>query len=168
MDFFEGRVKVRPPDEDFQAQRRTMIPMSDARLTPYLSFKDSKTKEAMEFYHAIFGGDLQMQTFGDTPMDFPDEKKHLIMHASLTSGAITIFASDGPKDEDYAAGTNVSVSLNGSDEAELRKYFDGLAKGGKVTMPLEKAFWGDTFGMVTDKYGINWMVNVGTGDMGKA
>ncbi len=142
--------------------------MSDTRLTPYLSFKDSKTKEAMEFYHGIFGGELKLQTFGETPMDFPDEKKHLIMHASLQGGGADLFASDGPKDEDYVAGTNVSISITGSDEAELRKYFDGLSEGGTVGQPLEKQFWGDLFGMVTDKYGIHWMVNVGTGGMGSA
>lgn len=142
--------------------------MSDTRLTPYLSFKGGKTREALEFYHGIFGGDLQMQTFGESPMEFPDEKKHLIMHAALRSDDVAIYASDGQQDSDHVTGTNIAISVNGSDEAELRKCFDGLAKGGKVTMPLEKQFWGDLFGMVTDKYGINWMVNVGTGDMGKS
>ncbi len=142
--------------------------MSDTTLTPYLSFKDGKTKEAMEFYRGIFGGELQMQTFGDTPMDFPEEKQALIMHASLQGGAVSLFASDGPKDEDYVAGTNVALSINGSDEQKLRECFDGLSEGGTVTMPLEKAFWGDLFGMVTDKYGIHWMVNVGSGEMGSA
>ncbi|MEX2209976.1 MAG: VOC family protein [Patescibacteria group bacterium] len=142
--------------------------MSDTTLTPYLSFKDSKTKEAMEFYRGIFGGELKMQTFGDTPMDFPEEKKALIMHASLEGGAMNLFASDGAKDEDYVAGTNVNLSINGSDEQKLREYFDDLSEGGTVTMPLEKAFWGDLFGMVTDKYGIHWMVNVGSGEMGSA
>jgi PhnB protein len=137
--------------------------MSDTKLTPYLSFKNSKTKEAMEFYHGIFGGDLKLQTFGETPMDFPEEKKALIMHASLQSGAVSLFGSDGPRDEDYVAGTNVSISVVGSDEAELKKYVDALSEGGKVGQPMEKQFWGDIFGMVTDKYGINWMVNVGTG-----
>ena len=140
--------------------------MSDVTLTPYLSFQDSKTKEAMEFYRGIFGGELRMQTFGDTPMDFPEEKQHLIMHAALQGGAVDLFASDGPKDEDYVAGTNVNLSINGSAEAELRKYFDALGDGGNVDMPLEKQFWGDFFGMVTDKYGIHWMVNIGTGGMG--
>jgi PhnB protein len=69
-------------------------------------------------------------------------------------------ASDTPKRMEYRPGTNFSISLSGDNEAELTGYFQALSEGGMVTMPLTKAIWGDTFGMCTDKFGINWMVNV--------
>jgi PhnB protein len=83
------------------------------------------------------------------------------MHAMLEAeNGITFMASDTPNNMEYRPGANISMSLNGDDEAELRGYFEKLCDGGMVTMPLEKAPWGDTFGMCTDKYGINWMVNI--------
>jgi PhnB protein len=69
-------------------------------------------------------------------------------------------AADTPIKMEYRPGTNFSMSLSGDDEAELREYFEKLAEGGSVTMPLEKAPWGDIFGMCTDRFGISWLVNV--------
>jgi PhnB protein len=71
---------------------------------------------------------------------------------------VSFMASDTEKASAKAA--KIDLSLSGSDEAKLKKYFDALSEGGNVQMPLEKQFWGDTFGMLTDKYGIEWMVNV--------
>jgi PhnB protein len=90
----------------------------------------------------------------------PDEDDQ-IMHAELNAGEPLLFyASDTPARNEFRPGTNISMSLTGENDAELKAYFQKLSAGGKVTMPLEKAVWGDTFGMCTDKFGINWMVSI--------
>ena len=129
-----------------------------SKLNPYISFQDT-AKPAMEFYAKVLGGELNVMTFGQ--MGDTGESKDLVMHASLeTPAGITLMAADTPPGMDFAAGAQISVSLSGDDEGELRGFWDGLGDGGTVTMPLEKQVWGDVFGMVTDKFGINWMVNI--------
>ncbi len=113
----------------------------------------------MEFYHSVLGGDLKMSTFGES-MPTLDEGKDKIMHAVLENHHIVLMASDGPPGSEVKFGDNVSLSLVGSDSEFLTKYFNDLAEGGKITMPLEKQSWGDTFGMLIDKFGIQWMVNI--------
>jgi PhnB protein len=124
--------------------------MANISLEPYLFFKGN-CKEAMEFYKNVFGGELTMQTMADTP-------KEAQMHASL-KGPVNLMASDSSMASDKTA--KVELSLGGTDEAQMRKIFDGLAEGGKVRMPLEKQFWGDVFGNLTDKYSVDWMMNIG-------
>ena len=131
----------------------------ESTLTPYLNF-NGNAGEAMKFYHAILGGDLQMQTFGETNMAQNPADKDRIIHAVLKSGAITFMASDTMPERLSKAGDNVHMSLSGQDNAKLTEIFNGLSSGGKVDMPLAKQFWGDTFGQVTDKFGIHWMVNI--------
>lgn len=129
-------------------------------LAPYISFKDN-ARQAMEFYHTVFGGKLDMTTFADggVPADMGDP--NLIMHAMVEAeNGITFMAADTPDGVEYKPGTNISISLSGDNETELRGYWDKLADGGNVTQPLEKAPWGDTFGMFIDKFGIHWMVNI--------
>ncbi|MGH2907448.1 MAG: VOC family protein [Solirubrobacterales bacterium] len=133
--------------------------MAGSTLNPYLSFQGN-TREAMEFYHSIFGGDLNVQTVGESPMESPPEAADSVMHAQLSAGAITIMAADAQHGMQVNFGNSVNLSLVGEDEAELKSWFDALGAGGQVSLPLEKQFWGDTFGMLTDKFGINWMVNV--------
>ncbi|HEU0256540.1 MAG TPA: VOC family protein [Microbacteriaceae bacterium] len=129
------------------------------QLNPYLSFRDT-ARQAMEFYHTVFGGELTLSTFGEFHASEDPAEADLIMHGALTtSGGLTLMASDTPKGMEYTAG-NCSVSLTGQDEAELRRYWDGLSTGAKVGMPLEKAMWGDVFGMCTDKFGVTWLVNI--------
>jgi PhnB protein len=83
------------------------------------------------------------------------------MHAQLEGeNGIIFMAADTPSSMEYRPGTNFSMSLSGEDEGVLRGYFDKLADGGQVIMPLEKAPWGDTFGMLTDRFGVSWLVNV--------
>lgn len=83
------------------------------------------------------------------------------MHAMLqTPAGFTLMASDGPPGQPVTSGSNFSISLSGDDEAELRGYWDQLAEGGQVVMPLERQMWGDTFGMCVDKFGMPWMVNI--------
>ena len=131
-----------------------------SKLNPYLSFKDN-TREAMEFYRTVFGGKLDMSTFKDFHASQDPSEDNMIMHSVLEAdNGITIMASDTPNRMEYRPGTNMSMSLTGDNEAELKAYFEKLSAGGTVTMPLEKAMWGDSFGMCTDKFGIQWLVNI--------
>src|SRR5579864_6950415 len=111
-------------------------------LTPYLNFS-SQTKEAMEFYQSILGGELTMQTFAESGMPVADEDKNKIVHAELKNGSFTFMASDGGKDHPVKMGNNINMSISGTDEAVLTKYFNDLSEGGKIEMPLAKQFWGD-------------------------
>jgi PhnB protein len=130
------------------------------KLNPYLSFKDN-TREAMEFYHTVFGGKLNLSTFKEFNASQDPSEDNLIMHSVLEAeNGMTLMASDTPKRMDYRHGTNISLSLSGDNEAELKAYFEKLSAGGMVTMPLEKAIWGDWFGMCTDQFGIQWLVNI--------
>ena len=131
-----------------------------SKLNPYLNFKDN-TREAMEFYRTVFGGKLDFTTFQDYHASQDPSEDNKIMHSVLEAeNGITLMASDTPNRMQYQPGTNVSMSLSGDNEAELTAYFQKLADGGTVTMPLEKAPWGDSFGMCTDKFGIQWLVNI--------
>jgi PhnB protein len=130
------------------------------RLNPYLSFKDN-AREAMAFYQTVFGGKLEMSTFKEFNASQDPSEANKIMHSMLEAdNGITFMASDTPSRMEYQTGTNYSMSLSGDNEAELRGYFEKLAAGGNVTMPLEKAPWGDTFGMLIDKFGVPWLVNI--------
>lgn len=131
------------------------------QLIAYLTF-DGKTAEAMKFYQSVFGGDLTMRTFADAFPDTREELRDRIMHAQLTNEEFSIMASDthpehGPT---FTVGNNVSLSLVGEDKERLTEYFEKLKDGGEVVMPLEKQFWGDVYGVLVDKFGINWMVNI--------
>ena len=132
----------------------------NTKLNPYISFK-GQAKDAVEFYKSVFGGKLTMSTFkeGGAPVG-PDEENN-IMHAQLDAdNGMTLMVSDTMAQMNYTPGTNISISLSGDNEAELKGYWDKLSDGAKITQPLEKAPWGDTFGMLTDKFGIGWLVNI--------
>ena len=128
-----------------------------------------KTEEAFNFYKSIFGGDfLMMQRFEDTP-DFPGKEKlhksdmKKIMHVSLKIGKDILMATDAVESmgQKLIVGNNISLSLTPDSKEEADKLFKALkADGGKVEMPMEDAMWGDYFGMVDDKFGIKWMINV--------
>ena len=130
------------------------------QLNPYLNFRGT-TREAMEFYHSIFGGTLNVQTFKELQASEDPSEDNLVMHADLTGeNGIAFMAADVPSRMEYKPGANFSMSLSGNDDAALRGYFEKLAAGGAITQPLVKAVWGDTFGMCTDKYDISWLVNI--------
>jgi len=130
------------------------------RLNPYLSFRDN-AREAMEFYKTVFGGKLDINTFEQFHASEDPSENNKVMHAQLEAeNGIIFMASDTPNSMEYKPGTNISMSLSGDNETELRGYYEKLSAGGAVTMPLEKAPWGDTFGMCADQFGINWMVNI--------
>ena len=128
-------------------------------LNPYLAFRDN-ARAALEFYRDVLGGELTISTFGDFgDADAPEAT--LVMHGQLTTpSGFTLMGSDTPPGMDYSPPSGVSISLSGDDTDDLRRWFAGLAEGGQVTMPLEKQMWGDEFGMVVDKFGFSWMVNV--------
>jgi PhnB protein len=133
-----------------------------AILNPYLNFRGD-ARDAMEFYHDVFGGELSLMTFGEMGDPYPGWTD-MIMHGQLdTPTAFTLMASDVPEGMEYTVGVNnYSVSLSGakSDEAQLRGYWDKLAQGAEISQPLEAAPWGATFGMLTDKFGVSWLVNI--------
>ena len=131
-----------------------------SQLNPYLSFKDN-ARQAMEFYKSVFGGKLTITTFKEFHASQDPSEDDKIMHAMLEAeNGNTFMAADTPNGMEYRPGANISMSLSGEDHAELKTYFERLLAGGTVGVPLEKAPWGDTFGMLTDQFGINWMVNI--------
>jgi len=131
-----------------------------SRLNPYLSFKDN-ARSAMEFYKTVFGGTLELHTFKEYHASEDPSEEDKIMHSMLEAdNGITFMASDTPNSMPFQPGAAISMSLSGDNDDELSGYFEKLAEGGAVVMPLENAPWGDKFGMLTDKFGIQWMVNV--------
>lgn len=130
------------------------------RLNPYLSFRDT-AKQAMEFYQSVFGGELTISTFGEFHASDDPAEQDKVMHGQLTTtDGLVLMGSDTPNTMELTSGNSYSVSLSGEDEAELRGYWDKLSAGGAITLPLEKAPWGDWFGMCNDKFGVSWLVNI--------
>jgi PhnB protein len=130
-----------------------------SRLNPYLNFPGN-TKEAMEFYEGVFGGNLVVNTFSEYGQKDPAIADK-VMHSMLeTDAGFTLMASDPPPGMDLKPGNNIAISVSGDNADELRGYWDKLSDGGKVQMPLEKQMWGDMFGACTDKFGLTWMVNI--------
>lgn len=131
-----------------------------SRLNPYLGFSNN-ARQAMEFYKTIFGGKLTVSTFAEYHASDDPAEADKVMHAMLEAeNGITFMASDTPAGMEFKPGNNMSMSLSGDNEDELRGYWNKLIEGGTITMPLDKAPWGDTFGMLTDKFGVQWMVNI--------
>ena len=129
-------------------------------LNPYISFRNN-ARQAMEFYRDVFGGDLTLNTFGEYA-DPNAPGADGIMHGQLnTERGFTLMGADTPPGMETNPGDNITISLSGDDEQELRGYWDKLSQGGTVTVPLEKQMWGDLFGQCTDQFGIPWMVNIG-------
>lgn len=131
-----------------------------SRLNPYLSFQ-SNAREAMEFYKSVFGGTLTISTFQEGGMSANPAEGHLVMHSVLTAdNGITFMGSDTPTSMPHRPGASISMALNGDDVAELTRYYEQLSAGGNVHMPLAQAPWGDHFGSFTDRFGIEWLVNI--------
>lgn len=133
-----------------------------AALNPYLNFV-GKTEEAFNFYKSVFGGDFHMvMRFKDVPPEYQGSKDQaqLIMHIALPIGqGSVLMGSDIPKEMgSVTVGNNVQIAIGAESEKEADALFKGLSAGGKATMPMEKAFWGDYFGMLTDKFGVQWMI----------
>jgi PhnB protein len=131
-----------------------------SKLNPYIHFK-SNAREAMEFYKSVFGGKLVMNTFKDFNASQDPSEDNKIMHAQLDAdNGITLMGADTPNRMEYRPGATITISLSGDNKEELSAYFQKLAAGGTIDEPLVQSPWGDTFGMLTDKFGIEWMVNI--------
>ncbi len=129
------------------------------RLNPYLSFTGN-AREAMEFYKTVFGGELAITTFGEGGGTTDPAAKDQVMHAQLEApNGYWLMGSDTPPGMDPTS-NSTTISLSGDDEAQLRGYWDKLSAGGTLTLPLEQAPWGDSFGALTDRFGVAWVVNI--------
>jgi PhnB protein len=126
-------------------------------IHPYLMF-NGNAREAMTFYQEIFGGELQFTNFSAAGGEVHEEFKDKVMHASLQNGHLVLMAGDAMMGE-VAHGSTVQLSVNCSSMAEIEKSFAAIAIGGSVTMPLNDQFEGNRFGMVTDKFGFDWLFN---------
>ncbi len=130
-----------------------------SRLNPYISFAGD-ARQAMEFYQGVFGGHLALNTFGEFgDSSAPEADK--IMHGMLeTDRGFTLMGADMPPGMEHDPGHNITVSLSGDDADDLHGYWEKLSESGTISMPMEKQMWGDEFGMCTDRFGIDWMVNI--------
>jgi PhnB protein len=133
-------------------------------LNPYVNFR-GQAREALEFYHSVFGGELSVGSFADFGMtDVTEAERDLVMHGQIdTPSGFTLMASDVPSYMDWDRGTNsFSVSLSGrsGDDTELRGYWQKLSEGATIDEPLATAPWGAMFGMLTDRFGVHWLVNI--------
>jgi len=135
-----------------------------ANVNTYLNFRGD-AREALEFYHSVFGGELRVGTFAEFGMPVGDDEGGLVMHGQLDlDGRPLLMASDVPAHMGYQRGENTfSVSLSGDDEAVLTGWWNALSDGATVQQPLEKAPWGDAFGMLIDRFGVSWLVNIAGG-----
>ncbi len=135
---------------------------SGTLVQPYLFF-GGRCEEALEFYKGAIGAEVEMMMrFKENPEphdELPECFQDKVMHASFRVGHTTIMASDG-RCEGPANFDGFSLSLSVSDVAEAERLYAALSDGGLATMPLEKTFWAEKFGMLQDRFGIGWMVSV--------
>ena len=128
-------------------------------IVAYLNF-DGNCREAMKFYQRCLGGELSIMPFSEAPGDFPKEAKDRVMHARVTKdGTALLMASDTMPGSNFVQGTNFSISIDCQSAEETDRLFTAFSEKGKITMPLQDAFWGARFGMLRDQFGINWMFN---------
>lgn len=134
------------------------------KLISYVNF-DGNAREAAEFYHSVFGGKLEVATFADfesEAMPIADEDRDKVMHAYLRGdNGVELMLSDTPSSMEYQGGARISLAINCDNEAEGRELWEKLSEGGVVTMSLEKSMWNSMFGMFVDKFGVNWMIDIG-------
>jgi PhnB protein len=128
-------------------------------IHPYLTFAGN-CREAMNFYRDCLGGELFFQTIGESPMaeKMPEKMRGMILHASLTNGALNLLGSDMVPDAGLKKGNSVSLSLMCGSEEEVRSVYQKLSEEGQPTHPLEVTFFGAILGGLTDKYGNNWLL----------
>ncbi|WBU37891.1 VOC family protein [Homoserinibacter sp. YIM 151385] len=129
-------------------------------LNPYLNFH-GEAREAAAFYQGVFGGELAVSTYGESGMGESSDAE-LVMHAQLdTPSGFTLMVSDVPSHLEAPTGEKAfSISLSGDDEAALTGWWERLSDGAEIQEPLARAPWGDSFGMLVDRYGVGWMVNI--------
>lgn len=134
------------------------------QIQPYLFF-NGHCNAAIEFYQKVFGAQVTSLTrlkdipASDHPQQLPPSAEHMVMHADVRIGDTTIMMSDGRGTGELAF-KGFALSSTQSDEAAARNVFDALADQGKIDMPIGETFWSPFFGMVTDRFGVQWMVTV--------
>ena len=131
------------------------------KINPYLNF-DGQCAEAFRFYEECLGGKIAMMLpYGESPMagQTPEEWRNRIMHTSLIVGDQVLAGADAPPGQ-YRKPQGITVALDLNDASEAERVFTGLSENGEVVMPLQQTFWAQRFGMVTDRFGIGWMVTV--------
>ena len=130
------------------------------QINSYLTFSGN-CREAMEFYKECLGGDLTLQTIGESPLadKLPPQMKESILHSTLTKGTLQLMASDMVAEQGLMKGNAVSLMLNCSSEDEINRFYANLSRGGEATHPLENSFWGALFGDLTDKFGNHWLLH---------
>lgn len=127
-------------------------------VNPYIAFKGN-CQEAIDFYTSSLGAEvLDSHTYGNSPMSQPGAEDK-ILHCTLKIGESHVMLCDDIRPEAAGNGGNISLAIGLNDTDKAKTIFDSLSEGGTVTMPLDKTFWAEAFGMLTDKFGINWMVN---------
>lgn len=127
-------------------------------VNPYIGFPGN-CRAAIDFYKTALGAEVMFsQTYGDSPMTDMGAADH-IMHCTIKVGDSQIMMCDDPRPDAAATGGNISLAIGLNDPAKAKQLFENLAKDGTVVMPLEKTFWAEAFGMVTDKFGVKWMIN---------
>lgn len=131
-----------------------------AQLKSYLTF-NGNCREAMSFYKECLGGELSLQTVGETPLadKMPEAMKNYILHASLTKGNLVLMGSDLVSDKGLTRGNAISLMLDCSSEEEIKLVFSKLSVGGVITHALENTFWGAIIGDFTDQFGNNWILH---------
>lgn len=136
-------------------------PAVTVHLTPYLTLPGT-AREAMTLYQSVLGGELTLSTFGEMGAEGGQpELADQVMHAHLTTPAgLQLMASDTPPGEVVEHGSTVRLSLFGDDEPTMRGWFEALAEGGEVHVPLAMQMWGDVFGQCADRFGLIWLVNI--------
>jgi PhnB protein len=130
------------------------------RIDAYLFFPNCAA-EAMAFYQGVFGGTLTVVRRGDVDPSAPEAEQELVINATLETDDVTLRGSDRG-DASRSAQARVALTVIGSDEARLRKVYEELSAGGSQDSPLERVFWGDIFGALTDRYGLSWQINIGS------
>ncbi|MBL0356845.1 MAG: VOC family protein [Chitinophagaceae bacterium] len=130
------------------------------QLNAYLTFSGN-CREAMSFYQRCLGGELILQTIGESPIagKMPAQMKESILHSTLTKGTLVLLASDMVGESGLTCGNSVSLMLNCRTEAEIKECYQKLSAGGVATHPLEITFWGALFGCLKDKYGNHWLLH---------
>jgi PhnB protein len=129
-------------------------------INSYLTF-DGNCREAMSFYKKCLGGELTLQTIGDSPLaeKMPEKMREYILHSMLTKDSLVLMGSDMVGDDGLKKGNAVSLMLNCSTEEEIRSTYSKLSSGGKAEHPIEQSFWGALFGDLTDRYGNHWLLH---------
>jgi PhnB protein len=128
-------------------------------LITYLNF-DGDTRDAITFYHACLGGELNITSFKDAKMDVPKGSEDRVIHANLMrKGGAFLMASDTLPGMPFKQGSNFAINIECENIPEIDRLFKALGEGGKVTHPLQDTFWNARFGSLTDRFGVNWMFN---------